>query len=103
MSRRKTPISLDVLINRRLVGHLEKVANGAIGFQDAEVWLAREHCFAASLSLPRSSAAYRGAEIAAVFDNLLPDRDTVRRRVVGAHGRAGRGLLQPAGTDRARP
>jgi serine/threonine-protein kinase HipA len=81
MARRKTHVPLDVLINGRLVGRLDKATNGAISFQYGEDWLAWEHRLAVSLSLPLTPAAYRGAEVAAVFDNLLPDRDAVRPRV----------------------
>lgn len=102
MARKKTHVPLDVLINGRLVGRLEKAANGAISFQYGEEWLAWEHRFAVSLSLPLSPAAYRGAEVAAVFDNLLPDRDAVRRRVaerMGAPGADFYSLLETIGRD----
>ena len=42
----KTHASLEVLINGRLVGRLEKAADGAISFQYGGGWLAWEHCFA---------------------------------------------------------
>lgn len=102
MARRKTHAPLDVLINGRLVGRLEKAANGAISFQYDEEWLAWEHRFAVSLSLPLSPAAYRGAQVAAVFDNLLPDKDAVRRRVaerMGAPGADFYSLLEAIGRD----
>ena len=89
MARRKAHVPLDVLINGRRVGRLEKAANGAISFQYGEGWLAWEHRFAISLSLPLTPTAYRGAEVAAVFDNLLPDRDSVRRRVAERMGASG--------------
>lgn len=54
MTRKKTHDPLDVLINGRLVDRLEKAANGAINFQYGEEWLAWEHRFAVSLSLPLS-------------------------------------------------
>lgn len=102
MARRKTHQPLDVLINGRLVGRLEKASTGAISFQYDEAWLAWEHRFAVSLSLPLTPTAYRGAEVAAVFDNLLPDRDTVRRRVgerMGAQGTDFYSLLEAIGRD----
>ena len=102
MARKKTHQPLDVLINGRLVGHLEKASTGAISFQYDDQWLAWEHRFAVSLSLPLTPAAYRGAEVAAVFDNLLPDRDTVRRRVaerMGAQGTDFYSLLEAIGRD----
>ena len=102
MARRKAHVPLDVLINGRRVGRLEKAANGAISFQYGEDWLAWEHRFAISLSLPLTPMAYRGAEVAAVFDNLLPDRDSVRRRVADRMGASGvdyYSLLEAIGRD----
>lgn len=102
MARRKTHVPLNVHINGYRVGRLEKAANGAISFQYGEDWLAWEHRFAISLSLPLTPAAYRGAEVAAVFDNLLPDRDAVRRRVaerMGAQGVDFYSLLEAIGRD----
>jgi serine/threonine-protein kinase HipA len=102
VARKKTHLPLDVLINGRLVGRLEKAANGATSFQYAEQWLSWDHRFAVSLSLPLTPSAYRGAEVAAVFDNLLPDRDAVRRRVaerMGASGTDFYSLLEAIGRD----
>jgi serine/threonine-protein kinase HipA len=81
MARRKTHAPLNVLINNRLVGRLEKEPSGAITFQYGKDWLDWEHRFAVSLSLPLRKAAYRGEPVVAVFDNLLPDNVNVRRRV----------------------
>lgn len=102
MARKKTHQPLEVLINGRLVGRLEKASTGAISFQYDNAWLAWEHRFAVSLSLPLTPTAYRGAEVAVVFDNLLPDRDTVRRRVaerMGAQGTDFYSLLEAIGRD----
>ena len=102
MARKKVHAPLDVLINGRLVGRLEKAANGAISFQYSAQWLQWEHRFAISLSLPLRADAYRGAPVAAVFDNLLPDRDAVRRRVaerMGAQGTDYYSLLEAIGRD----
>jgi serine/threonine-protein kinase HipA len=102
MARKKTYAPLDVLINGRLVGRLEKAPSGAIRFEYAANWLEWEHRFAVSLSLPLRPAAYRGPEVSAVFDNLLPDRDTVRRRVaerMGAQGTDAYSLLAAIGRD----
>jgi serine/threonine-protein kinase HipA len=102
MTRKKTHAPLNVLINGRLVGRLEKASNGAISFQYAASWLEWEHRFAVSLSLPLLPAAYRGGEVTAVFDNLLPDRDAVRRRVaerMSAQGTDSYSLLAAIGRD----
>lgn len=102
MARKKAWSPLQVLINNRLVGHLEKAASGATSFRYAGEWLAWEHRFAVSLSLPLTPQTYRGAPVAAVFDNLLPDRDAVRRRVaerMGADGTDYFSLLEAIGRD----
>lgn len=102
VARKKAHSPLQVLINNRLVGHLEKAASGATSFSYAEEWLAWGHRFAVSLSLPLTPQTYRGAPVAAVFDNLLPDRDAVRRRVaerMGARGTDYFSLLEAIGRD----
>ncbi len=102
MARKKTHAPLIVLINGRLVGQLVKAPNGAISFQYAEGWLDWEYRFPVSLSLPLRPTAYRGGEVAAVFDNLLPDREAVRRRVaerMGAQGTDSYSLLEAIGRD----
>lgn len=102
MARRKTHAPLNVLINNRLVGRLEKEASGAASFQYDQSWLDWRHAFAASLSLPLRAAAYRGAPVIAVFDNLLPDSADIRRRVAertGAEGTDPYSLLARIGRD----
>ena len=102
MTRRKTHIPLNVFSNNRLVGRLEKQTSGAIGFQYDPSWLDRTNPFAISLSLPLRTQAYRGTSVIAVFDNLLPDNETVRRRVAqrtGAQGIDSYSLLEQIGRD----
>jgi len=102
MPRRRRHAPLRVLLNNRLVGHLNKTADGAISFQYDPGWLAWEHALPVSLSLPLREDAYRGEPVAAVFDNLLPDSDTLRRRVaekVGAAGTDAYSLLAAIGHD----
>lgn len=102
MARRKTHAPLDVLVNGRLAGRLEKQSNGAIRFQYHENWLDWEHRFAISLSLPLRSGAYLGAPVVAVFENLLPDNPDIRRRVAertGAEGVDAYSLLTQIGRD----
>src|SRR3546814_8953302 len=81
MARRKRHPPLRVLLNNRLVGHLRKAPSGAIEFQYDEAWLGWSHAFPASLSLPLREDPYRGAEVGAVFDNLLPDSEIGRAHV----------------------
>ena len=52
--------------------------------------------------MPLRETAYRGEPVAAVFDNLLPDSDAVRRRVaekVGARGTDAYSMLAAIGHD----
>jgi len=102
MARRKRHPPLRVLLNNRQVGHLQKAPSGAIEFQYDPAWLNREHTLSISLSLPLREDAYRGAEVLAVFDNLLPDSDAIRARVaekVGAEGIDAYSLLTAIGRD----
>ena len=102
MGRRKTHAPLNVLINNRLAGRLEKEAGGAIAFQYAREWLDWPSRFPISLSLPLRPAAWRGEPVVAVFDNLLPDSVNVRKRVAdktGADGTDAFSLLEQIGRD----
>ncbi|MCC6966615.1 MAG: type II toxin-antitoxin system HipA family toxin [Nitrospira sp.] len=102
MPRRRTHAPLRVLLNNRPVGRLSKAATGAIDFLYEPAWLEWEHAIPVSLSLPLREDAYRGAAVAAVFDNLLPDSDALRRRVaekVGAGGTDFYSLLAAIGRD----
>jgi len=102
MARRKTHAPLNVLINNRLVGRLEKETSGAIKFQYVKEWLEWEHSFAVSLSLALRKTAYRGEPVVAVFDNLLPDNPNIRRIVAertGAGGTDAYSLLEQIGRD----
>ena len=102
MTRRKTHAPLNVLLNNRLVGRLEKETSGAIRFQYDKTWLGRDNNLAVSHSLPLRPAAYRGAPVVAVFENLLPDNERVRQRLAertGADGIDAYSLLERIGRD----
>ena len=102
MPRRRRHVPLRVLLNNRLVGHLSKAASGAIDFRYEQDWLDWEHALPISLSLPLREDTYRGEPVIAVFDNLLPDSDVLRRRVaekVGAAGMDAYSLLAAIGRD----
>ena len=102
MARRKTHKPLNVLINNKLVGRLQKETSGAIKFQYVKEWLEWEHNFAVSLSLPLRKGAYRGEPVTAVFDNLLPDNPNIRRIVAERTGTGGTdafSLLEQIGRD----
>jgi serine/threonine-protein kinase HipA len=102
MSRRRRHTPLRVLLNNRLVGHLNKAVSGAIEFQYDQSWLEWKHALPISLSLPLREDQYRGEPVVAVFENLLPDSDMLRRRVaekVGAAGTDAYSLLAAIGRD----
>lgn len=102
MPRRRTHAPLNVFINNRLVGRLEKGSNGGVSFKYDQGWLDWAPAFAISLSLPLRETAYSGAPVAAVFDNLLPDNLNVRMRVaerVGAQGVDYFSMLEAIGRD----
>lgn len=89
MGRRKTHAPLNVLINNRQAGRLEKEVGGAIAFQYTREWLDWPNRFPISLSLPLQAPAWRGEPVVAVFDNLHPDSISVRKRVAEKTGAQG--------------
>ena len=102
MPRPRQHIPLQVLLNNRPVGRLEKESSGAIHFRYDESWLAKGDAIPVSLSLPLREDAYRGERVTAVFENLLPDSDALRRRIaekVGARGTDAYSLLSEIGRD----
>ena len=102
MPRRRAYDPLNVLVNGRIVGRLEKASSGAIAFKYNDEWLDWEHAFPVSLSMPLREDAYRGEPVIAVFDNLLPDSELLRRKVaerVGAAGVDAYSMLAAIGHD----
>jgi len=103
MARARKSARLSVALNGRLVGVLDRAANGAISFVYDADWLADERrAIPVSLSLPLREERYSGAEVSAFFDNLLPDNDQIRRKVaekVGAEGTDAFSLLNKIGRD----
>jgi serine/threonine-protein kinase HipA len=100
MARRS--LTLRVLLNGRQVGWLSRAANGAIDFRYAQEWLDWEYVSPVSLSLPLDTRRYTGGAVTAVFDNLLPDNEDIRRRIagrVGAEGADAYSLLAAVGRD----
>lgn len=102
MPRQRRYHPLAVFLNGRLVGHLGREASGAIDFRYNPDWLNWGSAFPVSLSLPLREDRYLGASVIAVFDNLLPDNDALRRRMaerVGADGTDAYSLLAAIGRD----
>lgn len=102
MPRPRTRVPLNVFLNSRLVGRLERQASGAIAFGYDPRWLGWEHALPVSLSLPLREDRFLGAPVLAVFENLLPDERAIRRRLaerVGAAGDDAFNLLAAVGRD----
>lgn len=102
MPRRRQHAPLRVLLNNETVGVLLKEPSGAISFRYDQAWLNREKAIPVSLSLPLREDAFRGAPVQAVFENLLPDSEALRRMVaekVGAEGSDAFSLLSIIGRD----
>jgi len=102
MARRTSHDRLRVFLNSRLVGLLRRETSGAISFQYDRSWLEWDSALPASLSLPLRQQAYLGAPVLAVFENLLPDNDTVRRQIAArahAEGTDAYSLLRAIGHD----
>lgn len=102
MGRSRTHPRLRVYQNGEIVGYLSKQPSGAIEFLYAEEWLFNERAYPVSLSLPLREDAFKGAPVVAVFENLLPDSESLRLRVaekVGANGTDAYSLLSQIGRD----
>jgi serine/threonine-protein kinase HipA len=102
MARLRTNAPLSVYLNGRLVGNLRRDGSGAIDFQYQQTWLEWQHAIPVSVSLPLREDRYVGAPVIAVFDNLLPDNEPIRRRLAeraGADGYDAYNLLAAIGRD----
>ncbi|MCZ4368804.1 type II toxin-antitoxin system HipA family toxin [Sulfitobacter dubius] len=102
MGRRPAYAPLHVYMNNRCVGMLTRQPNGAIEYAYDTDWLDWEHAIPLSLSLPLRETPYRGEPVSAVFENLLPDSDKLRRLVaerVGARGTDAYSMLTKIGHD----
>ncbi len=102
MARHRTHPRLRVYQNGEIIGYLSKQPSGAIEFLYAEEWLSNERAYPVSLSLPLREDAFKGAPVVAVFENLLPDSESLRSRVaekVGADGSDAYSLLSQIGRD----
>ena len=102
MARRRTRIPLNVYLNGRPVGQLRREGTGAIDFQYAAAWLEWDNAIPVSLSLPLREDHYIGEPVVAVFDNLLPDNQDIRRRLAErsqAEGTDAYSLLSAIGRD----
>jgi serine/threonine-protein kinase HipA len=102
MARVRVRVPLNVYLNGRLVGKLQRESSGAIDFKYEQSWLNWGNAFPVSVSLPLREDRYIGAPVVAVFDNLLPDNASIRRRLAERTGAAGYdayNLLAAVGRD----
>ncbi len=102
MPRRARYETLNVFLNSRLIGQLRRETSGAIIFQYERSWLEWQPALPASLSLPLREQPYVGAPVLAVFENLLPDNDSLRRQIAArarAEGTDAYSLLRAIGHD----
>jgi serine/threonine-protein kinase HipA len=102
MARTARHAPLNVFLNSRLVGRLRRETSGAVDFTYDPDWLAWAPAIPVSLSLPLREERYIGAPVLAVFDNLLPDNDAIRRTLaarVQAGGIDAFSLLGAIGRD----
>lgn len=102
MPRHRKSGRLNVFLNSRLVGQLNHETSGAIDFRYDPDWLAWEYTLPVSLSLPLREDRYIGAPVSAVFDNLLPDNEGIRKKIAahtGAEGIDAFSLLSALGRD----
>lgn len=93
---------LNVFLNSRLVGQLRREASGAISFQYDRSWIDWSSALPVSLSLPIRDQAFTGSPVIAVFENLLPDNERLRRRIAArtrAEGTDAYSLLGAIGHD----
>lgn len=98
----RRPGPLNVFLNGRFVGDLRPARTRGLEFRYAADWLGWDAAFAVSRSLPLREEAVTGEVVDAVFDNLLPDEATVRRRIAtrtGAEGADVLSLLHAIGGD----
>lgn len=95
MGRRAQTTRLNLWMNGIPVGYWE---SGRQGHRLAyfETWLDNEQSRPLSLSLPilPGNPAHHGQAVADYFDNLLPDNDTIRRRLAQRHRADGTDAFQ---------
>ena len=102
MARPPAYAPLDIYLNGRPVGQLRRQASGAIDFLYDQRWLGWEHAIPVSLSLPLREQRFIGEPVIAVFENLLPDDEDMRRTMatrVNAPGSDIYSLLSAVGRD----
>ena len=102
MARPSAQRSLAIWMNGELVGRWSVRPGKPDEFAYASEWLTSEAARPLSLSMPLRPTPHRGMNVAAYFDNLLPDNRRVRERLqqrFGARSSASFDLLAEIGRD----
>lgn len=81
MGRPPSVRRLDVRMNGRLVGDYRFTPAGGVSFVYEPDWLGWDFAFPISRQLPLMAGPQSGAQVNAVFENLLPDNPDLRRRI----------------------
>jgi serine/threonine-protein kinase HipA len=77
---------LQVLMNGRPVGRLSNSTRGVLSFDYDQSWLEFERRRPISLSMPLAGHGYSGLIVENYFDNLLPDSQPIRNRLLARVG-----------------
>ena len=96
------PAGLPVFPSGDLIGHLVEEGSGGWAFvYDPEFLRSQPNRKVLSLNCPPRETAYRGADLAALCRNLLPDGD-IRRQLARKRPRMGRSHWQRSRSDAIR-
>lgn len=81
MASRHASLDLYVYMNNQNVGILSKQSSGQLSFTYVSAWLENKEARPISLSMPLREQNYNGDKVYNFFDNLLPDNESLRRRI----------------------
>lgn len=98
----RLPRALAIWANGLRVGEWRAPARGQAELQYDEAWLASAEARPLSLSLQLARATHKSAAVDSYFDNLLPDSESIRRRLQERFHTGSRGafdLLAAIGRD----
>lgn len=102
MGRKRQSEELFIAMNGNLVARLQSGPGGELQLTYEPSWLKSNDATPISLMLPLSASPYKGAVVANYFDNLLPDDETIRKRMqttLDARSTEPFDLLARAGAD----
>jgi len=73
--------TLWIYMNGEKVARLSKLRGGDLELSYAQTWLDSKSGRPLSLSLPLGSVPFTGYKVHSFFDNLLPDSDSIKKRI----------------------